>query len=243
MSAQTITTHVVQRGETLESVAKKYGISTDALKEANPDTKEYFFTGMKLIIPTKSENSHPISEEKSNITRSSEIEVGPKESVIEDITPSKSQNKTYFGEDTYSISYINTLKDGDKGCFLLGMDCYGSYTNSLGFSTRILTNIGLVDSENISMDVAFGPNLSFAINTNKSAYFVCPLLVGAHGYNKINEQGKKSDHISIAFMSILNPHISFKFCRYFGLNLGVAVSYTFVKHAEIQAAASVGLVF
>ena len=49
--AQTTQTHVVKRGETPESVAAKYGISTDALKSANPNMNNLFYVGMKLNIP------------------------------------------------------------------------------------------------------------------------------------------------------------------------------------------------
>ena len=53
-NAQTPSTHTVQRGETIESVAEKYGVSAGALQQANPDIKSYFFVGMKLNIPQKS---------------------------------------------------------------------------------------------------------------------------------------------------------------------------------------------
>lgn len=43
--------HTVQRGETLESIAQKYGVSTQDLLNANPDAKEYLYTGMKITIP------------------------------------------------------------------------------------------------------------------------------------------------------------------------------------------------
>jgi hypothetical protein len=51
--AQTTQTHTVQRGETIESVAQKYGITVDALKAANPNAGNLFFVGMKLNIPAK----------------------------------------------------------------------------------------------------------------------------------------------------------------------------------------------
>ena len=44
--------HTVQRGETLESIAKKYNVSVYALTQSNPDAKEMFYVGMKLVIPS-----------------------------------------------------------------------------------------------------------------------------------------------------------------------------------------------
>lgn len=53
--AQKAKTHVVQRGETLESVAGKYGVSPDALKAANPNMNNLFYGGMVLNIPQPSQ--------------------------------------------------------------------------------------------------------------------------------------------------------------------------------------------
>ena len=48
------TSHTVQRGETLESIAQKYNVSVSALKNLNPDVAEMFYVGMKLNIPQRS---------------------------------------------------------------------------------------------------------------------------------------------------------------------------------------------
>lgn len=53
MSAQMSQSHTVQRGETIESVAKKYGISVNDLQQAKSSAKDYFYAGMKLVIPSK----------------------------------------------------------------------------------------------------------------------------------------------------------------------------------------------
>ena len=45
-------THVVQRGETLRSIAEQYGISVDQIETANPNAKNYIYVGMKLVIPS-----------------------------------------------------------------------------------------------------------------------------------------------------------------------------------------------
>lgn len=47
------TTHVMQKGETVESIARKYGISTDELLRLNPDAKTFVYVGMKFAIPSK----------------------------------------------------------------------------------------------------------------------------------------------------------------------------------------------
>ena len=49
--------HTVQRGETLESIAKKYNVSVYALQQANPGSKDLIYTGMKLVIPNSKEKN------------------------------------------------------------------------------------------------------------------------------------------------------------------------------------------
>lgn len=68
ISAQSVTSHTVQRGESIESIAQKYGISVNDLISANPDAKDYFFIGMKLSIPEKSVKINTIAKEKTSIS-------------------------------------------------------------------------------------------------------------------------------------------------------------------------------
>lgn len=67
--------HTIQRGETLESIAEKYQITVQALKQANPEASEFFYVGMKLIIPAKSAvASQPTAEipKESKVVAASE---------------------------------------------------------------------------------------------------------------------------------------------------------------------------
>lgn len=50
--AQNVVSHIVQRGETLEYIAKKYGVSEQAIKDYNKDfDPAVFFIGLPLQIP------------------------------------------------------------------------------------------------------------------------------------------------------------------------------------------------
>ena len=51
--SQTVT-HVVQRGETLESIAESYKVSVEDINKANPNADGIVYVGMKLNIPTSS---------------------------------------------------------------------------------------------------------------------------------------------------------------------------------------------
>lgn len=63
------TTHIVDRGETIESIAAKYGLTTAQLIELNPGAKDFVYVGMELIVPAttpKSALSIPSTTESSS---------------------------------------------------------------------------------------------------------------------------------------------------------------------------------
>lgn len=65
--AQSSTTiHTVQRGETLASIAKNYGVTEKQIIEANPDAAQFIYVGMELTIPVRSEKHLNINEYISN---------------------------------------------------------------------------------------------------------------------------------------------------------------------------------
>lgn len=47
-------THTIARGETLQSIAAKYGVTEEAIRKANPNMGNMFYVGMKLTIPKAS---------------------------------------------------------------------------------------------------------------------------------------------------------------------------------------------
>lgn len=60
--SQTVT-HVVQRGETLESIAEYYKVSVEDINKANPNADGVVYVGMKLNIPTSSDFSKTTPKE------------------------------------------------------------------------------------------------------------------------------------------------------------------------------------
>lgn len=51
--SQTVT-HIVQRGETIESIAEFYKVSVEDINKTNPNADGIVYVGMKLVIPTSS---------------------------------------------------------------------------------------------------------------------------------------------------------------------------------------------
>lgn len=61
--SQTVT-HVVQRGETLESIAESYKVSVEDINKANPNADGIVYVGMKLNIPTISKQQTVSTNDK-----------------------------------------------------------------------------------------------------------------------------------------------------------------------------------
>ncbi len=66
------TKHEVQRGETLASIAKQYGVTELMIKEANPQMGNLFYVGLKLNIPSKGKVSDKIVDKEHKIYSESE---------------------------------------------------------------------------------------------------------------------------------------------------------------------------
>lgn len=54
------TTYVVQKGETLYAISRKFGITVEAILAKNPSVKDTLSEGIQLVLPTK-KNALPIS--------------------------------------------------------------------------------------------------------------------------------------------------------------------------------------
>ncbi len=94
-------THVIQRGETFESIARKHGISVQELKTANPEDDECY-TGLKITIPPK---KVVIREEK---TRSSRTRNRP-------VSRSTSKNRTRSSSSAWNMSNPYYMMEGGMG--------------------------------------------------------------------------------------------------------------------------------
>lgn len=70
IAAQVATTqkHVVQRGETLESIAEAYSTTTQAIVKANPDAEQFIYVGMELVIPVSAAPLKPVVAAQESAT-------------------------------------------------------------------------------------------------------------------------------------------------------------------------------
>ncbi len=67
VNAQKFSTHNVKNGETIEALAKRYGVTVTALYKLNPDAKDGLKPNTILIIPTAQDASSKLTETKELI--------------------------------------------------------------------------------------------------------------------------------------------------------------------------------
>ncbi|MEI4769430.1 SafA/ExsA family spore coat assembly protein [Psychrobacillus sp. FJAT-51614] len=78
-------THIVQKGDTLWKISRKYGVSFDELKRLNAHlaNPEYIVPGMKIFIPEKSKKEsmrHPFTDDrpvKKDMLKKEEVHIKP----------------------------------------------------------------------------------------------------------------------------------------------------------------------
>lgn len=58
--------HTVDRGETLQTIAKRYATTAAKIIELNPDAKQFVYVGMELAIPVE-KSTNVIKEEKREV--------------------------------------------------------------------------------------------------------------------------------------------------------------------------------
>lgn len=169
MSAQTSQSHIVQRGETIESVAKKYGISVSDLQQANPSTKDYFYAGMKLIIPHKTNMQNATTQTQSSNSSNRTAIITPssaktKNNQIKTIKQ-KVQMPTFHSELDGSDFTSVALTFGSDFTDLVGMTygIQGQYflDNGLGATLTVGANYGLEDDTDIMFRL--GPSYVYPV--------------------------------------------------------------------------------
>lgn len=176
MIAQTTTSYTVQRGETLESVAKKYGISVDELQQANPLTKEYFYSGMKLTIPSKSTSVQTQSPNLSTPSRVNTVAKHPvTSSRVSSLTSPRQSSEKSIKKEAKRVSRHSNIKGSDftSAGVILGYDISklvglvygvrGQYflNNKLGATLDMGFNYGVSDPD---IQIKLGPSYVYPLN-------------------------------------------------------------------------------
>lgn len=114
-AAQTRQTHTVQRGESLESIAAKYGVSTQAIRDANPQMTA-IFVGYKIIIPEAAPARATDTPARTFAPRPSQQTEAPAHN---EEYPDKKEFSPHDFSNVY-ITYSGEFSAYDKGAYGIG---------------------------------------------------------------------------------------------------------------------------
>lgn len=238
MSAQTIQSHTVQRGETIESVAKKYGISVNDLQQANPSTKDYFYAGMKLVIPRKTSirnaTQTPNSNSSNRVAAATPSTTRTKNNPAKTIKQKVKMPTLHSDLDGSDFTSV-ALTFGHDFTDLVGMTygIQGQYflNNGFGATLTVGANYGLEDDADIMFRV--GPSYVYPIT---NMFYVmgtaCYTLTMAEhrgnsgmvsGATIIPTIGLSFDHIKVG----INGDIHWRNGGDFGAGAYLSVGYSF----------------
>lgn len=142
--AQEPVSHIVAKGETVTSIAKKYNVSETALVEENPVLKNYIYVGMKIRIPSnatkqvvsepaKSQNTPTevvatVEKKETNTTQLTPLTTAPqKENFLKNSFSPERQPATFTPHRTYAgfAFYLPTVEGLDDSHSAWGVEATG----------------------------------------------------------------------------------------------------------------------
>lgn len=166
---QTVT-HVVQRGETIGSIAEYYKVSVEDINKANPNAGGVVYVGMKLKIPTNSNISTKknvaVSQGSQNnnkipTTNNSKFTV-ISQSEKNNYGDSKKQYTDLCDYSFYGLCYRASFEDAGTGFYCLGGTAFAS--SGWGINFYLGTDYGLAEKHFEGVCFYIGPSYGYNFN-------------------------------------------------------------------------------
>lgn len=239
--------HVVQRGETLYSIAQSYNITTDQLLEANPTAANLFFVGLKLNIP-ESTTTAPAQKPAQQVA----TQEAPQSNYATQRVPSPQSNTGKQGNadfrtdndgiPVYYPFFVSAMYEmGDfeypkysssygLGLYFTSISHWGNV--HVGADVNFTTNAGIIKDWGCA--IAFGPSIRFDIINNIYVNIPINAICG------FSFEGTKTDTnwaVKIA------PSLHCFFSKNCGIFLGPQTGVAFIENSSIGVGFQAGLTF
>lgn len=224
-------THVVNRGETIQSIAQRYGLTPEQIIQANPQAAQFIYVGMELSIPVQiipvtsdgvSSGSNPVPTAGVVPTTNSENNTRPLTTGGDE----KVEDSRIMSQG--GISYIANFDAGGKGYY--GLCCDIISNSGVGYNFFYGFSYGIVDDG--GMLIRVGP--SFGGWLGESILWSMPIDLGAWDYNSISEMyfdrdGNRRDteNMKIGFSISLTPKLTVRTNGPYCFNFGLDLNYNF----------------
>lgn len=223
--------HEVQRGETLASIAKQYGVTEQMIKDANPQAGNLFYVGLKLNIPKSAETKIKVKNkevvEEPNVISNEGVSEKSRT-----VTSNGGSYRTQYekaagiireNEDASSVEF-NTMGIGYWSYD--GFENWGIQMSSLtynGWASEINLRANLKKYGNYNMDFAFFGH-SFGLTKSDNSILYLALVAGPSFrmqtvYDWEKDKDKEKMFIDFYGAVSLNFQLGEKFLIKVGYNL------------------------
>ncbi len=210
--AQTVK-HIVERGETLESIARNYGVTCQAIINLNPDAAQFVYVGMELVIPEQSVSPAPTSlsvrNQVSATMQSGQTNTTATEArVVNNVSISSDSERWSFAMDMGGYGFLDHPKGTHKSAFHSSMGMNYHITECLYASARLGyclvsgwasgTEDGTFRKEEADIHMLSVPlELGYALQSNNTKLAIIPFAgpemnIGLSGKNKSTEGNIKT---------------------------------------------------
>lgn len=143
-------THVVMRGETIESIANHYNVSVEDINKANPNIDGIIYVGMKLIIPTdlsliQGEVKVEKTRENENMQNNSHVSQTQVHNSSRNIINDKNDTKLGFQLARVKASYLfpTKLEKSTRGHYRSSYNLSFIVEGEYVFNPNLFAGIGL----------------------------------------------------------------------------------------------------
>lgn len=183
LCAQTVSKHVIERGETLESIAARYGVTTEEIIKLNPDAAQFVYVGMELNLPEKPAQAAvndsvaqarpatpqtPATEYVDENGNKRYVATAAEASTLGNASGGNAQTEATsgdLGENVFSsigISYFASFDAADMGYYMFGFTTLAP--SGWGADFHIGFNYGLVDKDYAGCAFLVGPAYGYAFD-------------------------------------------------------------------------------
>lgn len=239
-SMEAETKHILERGESLESIAKKYGVTTQQIIELNPEAASFTYIGMELTIP---ESGRPAAVPQGQAEAPTGIEYQQPARETHEVPNNRTCEQAYqssraYPEDKMSANGHNVFSmaamvtwqynlSGEGGDFktrsmygIMAEGCSEVATNlGVGLSFGFRANYGLMPKDMGVLNGFLGPTLAIAFGESKTAGIYLPVCVGM-------TTDPRPKHDDTQWSCVILPHFAFSLNR-IRINAGCGIDTDF----------------
>lgn len=237
--SQTVT-HVVQRGETIESIAEYYKVSVEDITKANPNAGGMVYVGMKLIVPvgtanvpaqTLTQQETVKKDKRQQSAYESSTTIKSNYNKVSSNSWQRNQPRIMWGLTYFAQDFDDVKLSGHYGLAIDALNIGGSL---FGFNATLGSfNWGLVDKDYTTDVMLLGPNV---------AYEFAPNIIVALPAQVMCTVSFEGTDTKTSWGWAISPRLYYSFGKV-NLNAGVLINGGFKKGEKATCGFTVGIGF